>query len=350
MKTTGVDIGGANIKLADGSGYSQHFPFALWQKPEQLTRVLQRLLNQAPAADQVSLTMTGELTDCFATKQEGVEYIIDSTCAATNLPVVVYLLDGRIVDSVEARQSYMQAAASNWHALASYLAQFPEFINGNGLLIDIGSTTSDIIPFANGRCIARGQSDQQRLIHRELVYTGVVRSPVCGIVNQLDVGGQQCPVMNELFATSLDAHILLGNLPPGTCPEYAADQTGTQTDDCHKRIARLVGLDHSMLGLPEARCLARQIAQAQIRMLTAAVTHVIANSGHPGHIVFSGQGEFLANQVISGLPPHQSPGDTTSPQVWSFSQWFDSSVSSCATAHAVAVLSAKMPVFGQTVG
>ncbi len=340
MKTIGLDVGGANLKLADGRGYSRHLPFALWQTPQQLTGVLQRLIREAPPAEQIALTMTGELTDCFATKQEGVAFIVDATCAATCLPVVVYLLDGRFANPAVAKQQYLLAAAANWHGLTRYLATRPEFVNERGLLIDIGSTTSDIIPFGGGQCLALGQTDFQRLVQRELVYTGVVRSPVCGILPRLEHRGQWCPVMNELFATALDAHVVLGHLVPGTCVEYAADHGGTLVADCVRRLARLVGLDSSLMSLDEARHLARQIADAQIRMLAAAATEVVDRTGVPKIIVTSGQGEFLAGQIANRIRDRHASDAAGCPLIYSFGQWFDAAVSSCATAHALAAMAA----------
>ena len=48
MNMLGLDIGGANLKLADGLGYAQSIPFPLWQQPEQLPSALAQMLTQAP--------------------------------------------------------------------------------------------------------------------------------------------------------------------------------------------------------------------------------------------------------------------------------------------------------------
>ena len=137
------DVGGANIKLATTDGHTESRPFALWRHPDRLASELASMRRAAPACDSVAATMTGELADCYATKRAGVRSIIDAICeSADGQPVSIYMTDGSFVSPDEAREQFMLAAASNWHALASYAARvFP----GNAVLVDIGSTTSDVI-------------------------------------------------------------------------------------------------------------------------------------------------------------------------------------------------------------
>ena len=40
----GIDVGGANLKLADGRGFHLSRPFALWRHPERLAAELKALL------------------------------------------------------------------------------------------------------------------------------------------------------------------------------------------------------------------------------------------------------------------------------------------------------------------
>ena len=57
------------------------------------------LLAQLPPADQLAVTMTGELCDCFPSKRQGVESILaDAAQAAGNRRVRVWLTDGRLVN------------------------------------------------------------------------------------------------------------------------------------------------------------------------------------------------------------------------------------------------------------
>src|SRR5688572_17046292 len=119
-----LDIGGANLKIADGRRYAVTQAFPLWRKPQGLADALHRLLAEAPPAEHVVATMTGELADCFRTKAEGVTAIVRAIVeAAEGRTVDMYLTDGSLVPPDEATRRPQEAAASNWHALAHFAAR-----------------------------------------------------------------------------------------------------------------------------------------------------------------------------------------------------------------------------------
>ena len=96
MSWLALDIGGANLKVADGVGYAESFPFALWRDSVRLAQELRTVIAQAPACDHLAVTMTGELADCFESKSEGVSFILDSVSEASDgRHTRVYLSDGR---------------------------------------------------------------------------------------------------------------------------------------------------------------------------------------------------------------------------------------------------------------
>ena len=153
MTWLGLDIGGANLKAANAAGWAHSTPFALWRNRDGLAEALAGLLAIAPEAQRLAVTMTGELCDCYRTKTEGVRHILSAVReVADSREVFVYLTDGRLVTSSEAHDEPLLAAASNWRAIAEFACRF--VANGDALLIDIGSTTTDIIPISarSGRC------------------------------------------------------------------------------------------------------------------------------------------------------------------------------------------------------
>src|SRR5438477_527135 len=85
MNWLGLDVGGANLKLADGHGWAVSRPFLLWREPERLAAAIARLLAEATSAAGLVVTMTGELADCFATKREGVHAILEAVQAAAEV-------------------------------------------------------------------------------------------------------------------------------------------------------------------------------------------------------------------------------------------------------------------------
>jgi probable H4MPT-linked C1 transfer pathway protein len=330
MDILALDIGGANLKAADGRGFALSRYFPLWKTPDLLADALSKVLVDAPAATHLAVTMTGELADCFQTKAEGVRAILDAVeAAAKGRETCVYLCDGALVSPQEARERYLLAAASNWHALAKFAGRFAP--QANGLLIDIGSTTTDIMPLNGGKPVARGATDPERMVTGELVYTGVMRSPLCAVARDIPWRGQRCPLAHELFATTWDVYLTLGDLPEEPSSNHTADGRPATKAAAHDRLARAICADREMFEEHDALAAAKSVASAQLDLLKTSVAQVLhAMKGPPATVVLSGQGEFLAQRLLKEA--------NLSARVISLTAELGPLVSQAATAHALAVL------------
>ncbi|MEO2049932.1 MAG: hydantoinase/oxoprolinase family protein [Pirellulales bacterium] len=341
MSWIGLDIGGANLKAADGERYACSVPFPLWQQPDQLTAAIEKLLAKVtthlkvgPSNQQLALTMTGELADCFTSKADGVHAIVTATeQAAQGRPVCVYLTNGRFVTSEEAIAEPRLAAASNWHALAQVACRYCQ--GAFGLLLDIGSTTCDIIPLdvtAEGvQPSTLGHTDTERLVAGELVYTGVQRSGLHGVVHELPWQGGTCPTAQEHFATTADAYVLLDEIPEDPGNRHTADGRSQTKEFCHGRLARTLCADTSIFTRSDALQAATAVRNAQLEQLQVAVLHAISRFERlPAVIVISGEGEFLARHLIERLSWNVKTVSLAA-------QWGDM-VSCCGPAHALAML------------
>src|SRR5688572_21625103 len=150
MNWLALDIGGANIKAADGRGYAHAYPFALWREPSLLAQQVRTAISEAPPCDHLAVTMTGELADCFESKAAGVRFILEAVqTGSDNRHTRVYLVDGRFVTPPVALTMPQLVAASNWHALARFAGRYAQA--PAALVIDVGSTTCDIVPLENGK-------------------------------------------------------------------------------------------------------------------------------------------------------------------------------------------------------
>lgn len=264
----GFDIGGANIKAADTLGRCQDRRFPMWQQPEQLAPTLREMLDAFDAPERVVITMTGEMADCFADRSAGVQHIVTHCESVFGADCEFYAVDGRFLPPADARDAVYRVAASNWHAMAAILARW---IPGPGLLIDIGSTTTDLIPFDAGAVSTPSQTDHDRLRRGELIYAGVERTPICAIVDTLPLDGTLVPVMNEVFAVTDDCALLTGIAAEdeddcGTC-----DGRPRTRSFAAARMARLVGLDRDQLPLEKATELALYVwERLQAQWLVAA--------------------------------------------------------------------------------
>jgi probable H4MPT-linked C1 transfer pathway protein len=278
----GLDIGGANLKYATpcGAAYSRHFE--MWRHAATLADTIATDLNlRFGSARRLAITMTGELADCFIDRSEGVDHIVrHATEAARRIgidDVQFYGVDGHFRTSEQARIDVDDVAAANWHALATFVAT--ELATpGRALLIDIGSTTTDIIPLLDGQVATDARTDHERLREGSLLYIGCRRTPVCALVDRLRFRGQDSSVMNELFATIDDARIVLGMLSARAGDDRdsrdcdTADGKPRTAEMAANRLSRMIGLDRRNVTVEDARELALQIHAAAKRAIHDAVS------------------------------------------------------------------------------
>jgi probable H4MPT-linked C1 transfer pathway protein len=333
MRWLGLDIGGANLKAADGSGWGRTVRFPLWREPAGLASALIALIESAPRVEKLAVTMTGELCDCFATKAEGVQHILRAVQeAAQAREVWIYRVGGRLVTLDEAKQWPEAAAAANWHALAQFACRFVK--GESGLLVDVGSTTTDIVPLIDGMPRPAGLTDTERLLSGELVYTGVGRTPVCAITRTLPWRGGQCPVAAELFATAADAYVLLGKLREQPDAEWTADGRPLTKEFATARLARMICADSAEFSVGDAIKAAAAISRAQADAVSKAITEVAQCAAKPLRwAIVSGAGEFLATECVA-----QGSAAAT---VVSLSAALGEQASEAAPAHALAVLACE---------
>jgi probable H4MPT-linked C1 transfer pathway protein len=300
----GWDIGGVNTKAArvdDGGGdaptvRSLSTAYEIQRDPAALVPTLTALATALDRREGCphAVTMTAELSQAFRTKREGVGFVLDALVAAfPGDPLHVYTVDGRFVDPAAARARPLEAGASNWTATAALVARdVPD-----GILIDIGTTSTDIIPLRGGRIAAQGRTDPARLLTGELVYTGAVRTPAEALVRVVPLWDAAAAVSAEGFATIGDAHVWLGRLDPADYTAPTADGRPVTREFAGERLARVVCGDREMLDDRAIDGIARTLVEAQIELVAAAVRRVRA--GCPGAVtaVVTGLGDFIAAEA-----------------------------------------------------
>lgn len=332
MTCLGLDIGGANLKAADGRGWARSVRFALWRDPQGLTGALAALVETAPAAERLAVTMTGELCDCFRSKAEGVRHILAAVeRIAGRRDIRVYLVDGRLVGVTEALDWPHLAAASNWHALGRFACRF---INeGDAILIDVGSTTTDVIPLVGGRVAARGRNDTERLLQGELLYRGVGRTPICAVMATLPWRGMQCPVSAEVFATTADAFLLTGDLAEDAEADWTADGRPLTLEHSRQRLARQLCADAADFAPDNFLRLATAVQKRMIGEVARSIETVSNQMPvRPASYILSGSGSFIGQLAIEC----ESRGS----QLICLAAEIGEEASRCAPAHAVASLAA----------
>jgi probable H4MPT-linked C1 transfer pathway protein len=293
-----VDIGGAHLKAAHQRAGARTSRFEVWRRPGKLGQAIVALASTFPPFERAAVTMTAELCDCYRTKAEGVLAILDAVDQALpSQPVVVWGTDGRFHSTEAIRRNPPVAAAANWLALATVAASLVP--RDRAILIDVGSTTTDLIPLDQGNVLVRGRTDTERLRTGELVYAGVRRTPVCALATALTLGpGEPIGLSAELFATTHDVFLTLGDLVPDPDDLATADGRPAMVELARDRLARMVGADRETFSLDDARALARSAEQCLLDRLAEAGERACARTiGRPGVAIVSGSGEFLARRV-----------------------------------------------------
>lgn len=340
----GLDIGGANLKCATTTGLATSTYFPLWQSPEKLSQVIAREAQSFDHQSRIAVTMTGELADCFASKQEGVVSIIDAVQAALpQTEVIYYGTDGEFYKAAEAKRNWNIIAAANWHALAKLVAT--ELAQAADLLVDCGSTTTDVIPILNRQVISTGRTDPERIKNFELVYTGVQRSPVNSVLPRFDWEGNLVLLAQELFATMDDVYLLLVLVPECNSTQ-TADGRPRQVEFAQRRLAKMLCADVDEIGDSTIISIAKQAMEAQVdRIKEAILIQLVKLRDRRGssnteafRIAISGQGSFLIEEAIARCGIDLIAID---PKPIKLDMLLSPDVSRAAAAYAVAVLASQ---------
>jgi probable H4MPT-linked C1 transfer pathway protein len=326
------DVGGAAIKAADGEGWTAAERFELWRDPDGLAAALGRIAHSR-RPHRIVATMTGEIADCYPSRAAGVARIVEAASAAAaeaGCELGIYLVDGSIVPPSQAIERPLAAAASNWHALARLAARHATA--DTALLIDVGSTTTDVIPIEDGRPAPAATDDVGRMRSGELVYTGVERTPIAAIVRSLPWRGSRRAVVSERYADSRDAWLLLGDLPEEPGDLGTADGRPATKEHARGRLARMILVDPGDFTLDDAVFAAASFAEAQARKVAIGLRRATQGRPRPEAIVLSGHGPYLARRALKLAGLHGS--------IVSLDEKLGPAISRVAPAHAVALITA----------
>lgn len=302
MAIIGWDVGGAHLKAArveNGRVAAVvQLPCTLWLGLEHLDRALGEALARLGAGEAHAATMTGELVDLFQDRADGVRRL--SSLLAGRLPDLrIWAGPLGFLPPERAREEPRAVASANWLASVAWAARrLPQ-----GLFADMGSTTTDLVPFAGGESRHRGVTDAERLAEAELVYTGAVRTPLIAVAQSIPFRGRQQGVMAEYFATIADVHRVRGDLPEGLDLHETADRRGKSAEESAARLARMVGCDLVDASMAEWRLLADAFARRQIEQLVAAAERVLSRGDldRQSPLVAAGAGRFVLRDLAAAL-------------------------------------------------
>jgi probable H4MPT-linked C1 transfer pathway protein len=306
----GWDVGGAHLKAvllsADGTLLQAlQVPCALWRGLNELEIAVDVILNKMSVQSaKHAITMTGELVDLFVNRQVGVNEI---SCVMNAKLIGTKLFYTGALDSdyagfvtVDRVDSHWQHIASaNWLASATLLAKYVE----HGLLIDIGSTTSDFVLIDRHQPVCLGLTDAARMQTEELVYTGVIRTPLMAVTQKIKFDNTVTSLAAEYFATTSDVYRLTGNL---TAEDDMADTADGKDKSVHataQRVARMIGHDADDASLAAWHALALEFKMKQVaRLQEVTMKHIARIKNNQNvKIIGVGVGRFLARHIAENM-------------------------------------------------
>jgi (4-(4-[2-(gamma-L-glutamylamino)ethyl]phenoxymethyl)furan-2-yl)methanamine synthase len=300
----GWDVGGAHLKAARAENgiimQAVQIPCPLWLGLAELDRAFHEAETAIGRAHFNAITMTAELCDAFSTREEGVVGLAAIMVRLLS-PGGVFFYAGHsgFVSAVEAASHAIAIASANWHASAALTGMRAR----EALFIDMGSTTTDIIPVAEGRPANLGATDAARLVQGELVYSGLARSFLMAGPKLVPFAGRWTPLMNEWFATMADVHRMLGQLPEGADMMETADgREKTKAASC-ARLARMIGHDSRDADEAAFERLARFFAEAQLREIMDAAALVLSRGilDSDAPIVGAGIGRAVIRELAARM-------------------------------------------------
>lgn len=301
----GWDVGGAHLKaaLVNVEGHALdvvQVACPLWRGINQLHAAIDVVLaklHQAPGRHAV--TMTGELADIFPDRNSGVRQIVDAMTEHLQCAPRFYAGASGLVCTGDVSQHLAGIASANWLASADFVAAQVE----QGLFIDIGSTTADFVLLSGGRPRNRGFTDAERMQYEELVYSGVVRTPLMSLGSRAAFAGEWQALAAEHFATTADVYRLTGDLTEAEDMAETADSAGKTIENSARRLARMIGRDLNDAPMSAWIELAQGFKQLQLNRLKNAALRCFSRDliDRQAPIIGAGTGRFLIRELAQQL-------------------------------------------------
>jgi len=303
MLCAGWDVGGAHLKLAVAEGSTLvsvvERPCPLWLGLDRLHLALAGVAPMIARVERHAVTMTGELVDLFADRRVGVGNLVEAMVEALGSEGLRFFTGHDLVGQESALERWAEVASANWLATARYVAR----ARRQALLLDVGSTTSDIVVVDGGEVRFEGRDDAGRLASGELVYSGVTRTPVMAVAERVPFAGVEQRLMAELFATMADVYLLTGALAADADPLPPADQGERSVPASEARLARMLGRDRGDAEPAAWRRLARHLAERQLQGLHLAAERILSRGqlAEDAPLVGAGLGRFLVRELAARL-------------------------------------------------
>jgi probable H4MPT-linked C1 transfer pathway protein len=274
-------------------------------------------------------------------------------------------VDDHFVSVEEAMCDPLAAAAANWRALAFLAAsllsgKWPQALRPTAsfgasqkpiasrqeqlqtiaeavdtwcLLLDIGSTTTDLIPLCQDGPATESRTDLQRLTQGELLYLGSRRTPLCALLRSLSVRHTIVHPAAEFFADIYDAFLVLELVAERPDLTFTADGRPATISAARQRLARMLCADATELCDAELQALAETALAEWESRFAHSWQRLVSRLGQaPRAVVLAGEGEWLGRRCLACV--------SYTGAILSIAEMLGPAISQAACAYAVAWLAA----------
>ena len=280
----GVDIGGFHVKITQLTRTSNNIKinsaFIPFRQREELIEILTSLTTE-PGLAVVTQTICGSRRH-FSSVKEGTHNVIDMVGKICGEDKVRYPgLPCHLYTAEEAKKDYLKVAARNWVA-TSYLASPYLGLFEHGLVIDCGTTSTDIIPVIDSSPVTLGDNDQgyMRLRTNELLWSGLYFTLISQISNTVTLDGEEFRIKSSSRFLSFDIYVVLGLISAEDIAakyyNWLQEMRLVSYDSSIDKMLDLICADRDVLGVHDAQKIAAFLAEKQVENTENSIKKVLS--------------------------------------------------------------------------
>ena len=293
----GWDIGGANTKICVfDSKYNiiecVSKNIHIWENFEDIKYLFHNICAKYKDFEIVNyITITAESCDNFISRADGIINILE-ICNKNMCGQVLYYLNNNTYAYYErAKKDPYKLFSTNWMLTYSFLNKSEKF----NLLLDIGSTTTDII-YKNMK-INNNITDFHRLSNKTLLYAGVVRTPISMLFDKVFLNDKYVPLINEVYSTTGDIFTITNDIFLENTEYLGADNLAYTKKNSLIRLARNIGIDYEEKIETNITKVAENLKTLIIEKIFLNIKYVKKNDFTNCMLTCIGEGRFLAKEL-----------------------------------------------------
>ena len=270
IKFLGIDIGGAHIKIVGLNdekkiNFVDYKKFYLWKEKKKITRIIQYINSISSKITLCGITMTGELCDVFENRHLGAQFIFQN-CENLKMKKKFYTISKNIFTK---KLHTKNIISMNWHAVARFISKKIK----NAIIIDFGSTTTDISIIKDHKIKNQNFDDFSRLNNHELLYTGFTRTPIIGITDRLIFNKKKISIIPEFFSNTSDLYRIKKQLKKKIDIDETSDQRGKSIKLSKERLARNLGFDYNNKRSKLISSICNELIKIQLQKILNYINH-----------------------------------------------------------------------------